>query len=101
MGNSIVSVRRLTAAAFLLACTVEFARAETADFYRGKTISNIVGFGPGGGYDLYARLVAKHLGAHIPGNPGFVVRNMPGAGSRVAGNFLSILRRRMAPLSGS
>lgn len=90
MDISIASVRRLAAAAaFLLAGTVVCARAETTDFYRGKTISNIVGFGPGGGYDLYARLVAKHLGGHIPGNPGFVVRNMPGAGSRIAGNFLS------------
>jgi tripartite-type tricarboxylate transporter receptor subunit TctC len=89
MGISIAPVRRLMATAFLLAGTASFACAETADFYRGKTISNIVGFGPGGGYDLYARLVAKHLGSHIPGNPGFVVRNMPGAGSRIAGNFLS------------
>ena len=90
MGISIASVRRLLATALLLvAGLAPFARAETADFYRGKTISNIVGFGPGGGYDLYARLVAKHLGGHIPGNPGFVVRNMPGAGSRIAGNFLS------------
>jgi tripartite-type tricarboxylate transporter receptor subunit TctC len=89
MGICIAPVQRLAATAFLLACTAAFARAETADIYRGKTISNIVGFGPGGGYDLYARLVAKHLGRHIPGNPGFVVRNMPGAGSRIAGNFLS------------
>jgi tripartite-type tricarboxylate transporter receptor subunit TctC len=89
MGISIAPVRRLIATVFLLAGAASFARAETADFYRGKTISNIVGFGPGGGYDLYARLVAKHLGRHIPGNPGFVVRNMPGAGSRIAGNFLS------------
>ena len=89
MGISIAPVRRLTATAFLLACSAAFARVEAADFYQGKTISNIVGFGPGGGYDLYARLVAKHLGNHIPGNPGFVVRNMPGAGSRIAGNFLS------------
>jgi tripartite-type tricarboxylate transporter receptor subunit TctC len=89
MRISIAPVRRLITTAFLLAGTTSFAGAETADFYRGKTISNIVGFGPGGGYDLYARLVAKHLGSHIHGNPGFVVRNMPGAGSRIAGNFLS------------
>jgi tripartite-type tricarboxylate transporter receptor subunit TctC len=89
MGICIAPVLRLTATAFLLACTAALAHAETEDFYRGKAISNIVGFGPGGKYDLYARLVAKHLGRHIPGNPGFVVRNMPGAGSRIAGNFLS------------
>ena len=80
---------RLMATAILLAATASSACAE--DFYRGKTISNIVGFGPAGGYDLYARLVAKHLGAHIPGNPGFVVRNMPGAGSRIAANFVTSL----------
>jgi tripartite-type tricarboxylate transporter receptor subunit TctC len=89
MGISIAPVRRTIVTALLLAGTASFARADTTDFYRGKTISNIVGFGPGGGYDLYARLVAKHLGGHIPGNPAFVVRNMPGAGSRIAGNFVS------------
>jgi tripartite-type tricarboxylate transporter receptor subunit TctC len=97
MGSSIGAVRWLVATAFLLAGTAPFARAQTTDFYRGKTISNIVGFGPGGGYDLYARLVAKHLGSHIPGNPVFVVRNMPGAGSRVAGNFVS----NVAPQDGT
>jgi len=82
-------LRALIAAVPLVAVTVSFAKADpVADFYRGKTISNVVGFGPGGGYDLYARLVAKHLGRHIPGNPGFVVRNMPGAGSRIAGDFV-------------
>jgi tripartite-type tricarboxylate transporter receptor subunit TctC len=89
MGISIASVGRTIVTALLLAGAASFARADTTDFYRGKTISNIVGFGPGGGYDLYARLVAKHLGGHIPGNPAFVVRNMPGAGSRIAGNFVS------------
>jgi tripartite-type tricarboxylate transporter receptor subunit TctC len=89
MGISIAPVGRLMATALLLAGAVAFARGETTDFYRGKTISNVVGFGPGGGYDIYARLVAKHLGSHIPGNPAFVVRNMPGAGSRVAANFLA------------
>jgi tripartite-type tricarboxylate transporter receptor subunit TctC len=97
MGRSIGAVRWLVATAFLSAGTTSIARAQTTDFYRGKTISNIVGFGPGGGYDLYARLVAKHLGNHIPGNPVFVVRNMPGAGSRVAGNFLS----NVAPQDGT
>ncbi len=59
-----------------------------ADFYRGKTITTVVGFGTGGGFDLYARLVAKHLGRHIPGAPSFVVKNMPGAGGRIAADFL-------------
>src|SRR5580700_1272348 len=53
--------------------------ADEADFYRGKTISVIVGFGAGGGYDLYARLLAHYLGNHIAGQPNVVVQNMEGA----------------------
>jgi tripartite-type tricarboxylate transporter receptor subunit TctC len=94
----IVISRHLIAIAALVACETPFAHADAvADFYRGKVISNIVGFGTGGGYDLYARLVARHLGRHIPGNPGFTVRNMPGAGSRIAGDFLS----NVAPQDGT
>ena len=58
------------------------------DFYRGKTINIMVGFGPGGGYDLYARLLARHLGKHIPGNPNVVVQNMEGAGGVRAANHV-------------
>jgi tripartite-type tricarboxylate transporter receptor subunit TctC len=57
-------------------------------FYKGKTISVIVGFGPGGGYDIYARLLAHHLGAYIPGNPSVVVENMEGAGGVQAANYV-------------
>jgi tripartite-type tricarboxylate transporter receptor subunit TctC len=56
------------------------ARADPiADFYRGKTIRMLIGYGPGGGYDLYARLVAEFLPRHLPGNPTIVPENMPGA----------------------
>lgn len=80
----------------LVAATVAFmalaapsARADAvADFYKGKQVSVIVGYGPGGGYDVYARLVARHIGRHIPGNPNVVVQNMPGAGSLRAANFI-------------
>jgi tripartite-type tricarboxylate transporter receptor subunit TctC len=51
------------------------------DFYRGKTVNILVGFSAGGGYDLYARLLGRHIGRHIPGNPTVTVQNMPGAGS--------------------
>lgn len=61
---------------------------EVADFYKGRTVQVVVGYGTGGGYDVYARLVAKYIGRHIPGNPATVVQNMPGAGSLVAANFL-------------
>src|SRR5260370_37297595 len=59
-----------------------------ADFYRGKQIQIYVGYGAGGGYDAYARLIARHLGRHIPGEPRVVVQNMPGAGSLRAANFI-------------
>ena len=58
------------------------------DFYRGKTVTILVGFTAGGGYDLYARLLGRHIGRHIPGNPPIVVQNMPGAGSLKATQFV-------------
>jgi tripartite-type tricarboxylate transporter receptor subunit TctC len=58
------------------------------EFYRGKRISILVGFGSGGGYDVYARLLAKHLGRYIPEEPAVIVQNMPGAGSLLAANYL-------------
>jgi len=65
------------------------ARADAvADFYKGKQVNVIVGYGPGGGYDVYGRLVARHIGRHIPGNPNVVVQNMPGAGSLRAANYI-------------
>jgi tripartite-type tricarboxylate transporter receptor subunit TctC len=57
-------------------------------FYKGKTISLIVGSSPAGGYDTYGRLLARHLGKQLPGHPGFVVQNMPGAGGVRAANYL-------------
>lgn len=59
-----------------------------ADFYRGKSVRIVVGFGTGGGYDLYARLVAAHLGQHIPGKPSVIVENMPGASSLKAADYV-------------
>jgi tripartite-type tricarboxylate transporter receptor subunit TctC len=61
---------------------------EVADFYKGKTVQLVVGYGPGGGYDVYARVLARHIGKYIPGNPHIVVQNMPGAGSLRAANYL-------------
>src|SRR5664279_1546949 len=58
------------------------------DFYRGKKLDMIIGYSPGGTYDLYARLVARYLGNYIPGKPIIVPRNMPGAGSRAAANWV-------------
>ena len=65
------------------------ATAETIqEFYSGRTVTILVGFGPGGGYDLTARLVSAHLGRHISGHPTVVVQNMPGAASVKAANYL-------------
>jgi tripartite-type tricarboxylate transporter receptor subunit TctC len=58
------------------------------DFYGGKVLRIVVGFPPGGGYDTYSRLIARHLGRHIPGNPTIIVENMTGAGSLIAANHI-------------
>lgn len=62
--------------------------AGAADFYRGKDVELTIGANPGGGYDGYARATARHVAAHIPGNPTIVPRNRPGAGSRKALNWM-------------
>jgi tripartite-type tricarboxylate transporter receptor subunit TctC len=69
-------------------CCSSAANAEEAPFFAGKTIQLVIGFDVGGGYDLYARTVARHWSKHIPGNPLFVPQNMPGAGTRTAANWL-------------
>jgi tripartite-type tricarboxylate transporter receptor subunit TctC len=73
------------------------AADEPADFFKGRTIQVVVGYGPGGGNDVYARLLARHMSRHLPGNPGLVVQNMPGAGSLVAANHLA----NVAPKDGT
>ena len=64
------------------------AQSVGRDFYKGKTITVIVGYTAGGGYDLYARALARHMGKHLPGNPNFIVQNITGAGSLNAANNL-------------
>jgi tripartite-type tricarboxylate transporter receptor subunit TctC len=64
------------------------APARTDDFYRGKSISLVIATATGGGYDTYARLVARHLGRHLPGQPAIVPQNMPGAAGIRAANYL-------------
>src|ERR1700761_1422181 len=61
-----------------------------ADFYAGKQVQFIIRTGPGGGYDQYSRLLAAHIGAHIPGNPTVVPVNMPGGGGIVAANYVAV-----------
>ena len=62
--------------------------ASAAPFYKGKTITFVVGYGPGGGFDTLARLLARHIPRHIPGKPRIIVQNKPGAGSLVAANWV-------------
>jgi tripartite-type tricarboxylate transporter receptor subunit TctC len=62
--------------------------AEPEGFYKGKTVITYIGFAPGGSYDYFGRLVARHLGKHLPGNPTVIAESMPGAGSFTAANYL-------------
>ena len=78
------------------------ARADdVADFYKGRQVQLVVGYGAGGGYDFLARLLARHLGAYIPGNPAVVVQNMPGAGSMRAANWLAGVAPRDGTVIGA
>jgi tripartite-type tricarboxylate transporter receptor subunit TctC len=81
--------------AYLVACvligTGAFAApARADDFYKGKTFTIVVGFSPAGGFDNYARVLARHLGNHIPGKPTVIVQNMPGAGSLTSVRYLDL-----------
>ena len=76
----------LAAALAVLAPSAQAAGVE--DFYKGRTLQVVIGYSPGGGYDLYARALAHHIGRHIPGNPTVTAQNMPGAGSLKAANYL-------------
>jgi len=73
------------------------APASAADYFAGKSIDLLIGAPPGGGYDIYARALARHYGRHIPGEPAIVSKNMPGAGSARAAGFISTV----APKDGT
>jgi tripartite-type tricarboxylate transporter receptor subunit TctC len=77
------------ALALTIAAAFPAAADPIADFYAGKTVQVLIGFSPGGGYDTYARVVARYMGRHIPGNPKLVPQNMPGAGSLKVVNYLA------------
>src|SRR6202012_3445236 len=89
-GKAITMIAWITVVAVALsALQVTPAAAQSpAEFYRGKALDLQIGYSVGGGYDLYARLVARHLGSHIPGNPTIVPKNMEGAGSLRLANYL-------------
>jgi tripartite-type tricarboxylate transporter receptor subunit TctC len=78
----------VTLLAIWLYHAIEASTAAGQEFYKGKTVRIVVGFAAGGGFDTYARVIARHMGKHIPGNPGIIVENMGGAGSLLAANDL-------------
>ena len=78
----------LVAAMVAAAANPAHAQADEAAFYKGKQVSLIIAAAVGGGYDLYARLVARHLGRHIPGAPNVVPQNMIGAGGNTGAGFI-------------
>jgi tripartite-type tricarboxylate transporter receptor subunit TctC len=86
MFNRILKLALVATAA--LAVTSAARADAVADFYKGKTVELYIGYSVGGGYDTYARLLARHIGKHIPGNPTVVPKNMPGAGSLKLTNWL-------------
>ena len=81
----------------LIAFAALTSSAAAGDYYAGKSIDLLIGAPPGGGYDIYARALARHYGRHIPGQPTIVAKNMPGAGSARAAGFIST----MAPKDGT
>jgi len=92
-----LAARSLVAAlAGVLATSIACAQSP-ADFYKSKTLDFYIGYSVGGGYDLYARVIARHLSKHIPGNPTIVPKNMEGAGSLRLANWMF----RVAPKDGS
>ena len=92
-----------TASALCLGITAlaATAHAQSAEkFYKGRSLDLIVGYNPGGGYDAYTRLLSRHLGGHIPGNPTLIVKNMPGAGSLKAANYLYNIAKKDGSVFG-
>ena len=93
LGHRLIPVGLLSAAAFSTPASAQ----SVEEFYRGKTVSLSIGFDTGGGYDIYGRLLSRHMGKYIPGRPAIIVQNMPGAGSLRAAQHLFSL----APKDGT
>ena len=83
-GDDMTKLLPLLAILAVTGTSSAIAQDSVAQFYKGRQITVVVGSSPGGGYDIYARLMARHMGKHIPGNPTMLVTNMPGAGSNAA-----------------
>jgi tripartite-type tricarboxylate transporter receptor subunit TctC len=94
---STIITNTAAALAMLLSLVALAAADAVGDFYKGRAIDLYIGYSVGGAYDLYARVIGRHLGAHIPGNPTLVPKNLEGAGSLRLANYLY----RVAPKDGS
>ena len=81
-------LKRTIRAIFLVICFVSGLAYGQTPFFQGKTITIVVGYQAGDGYDIWSRLLAAHMGKHIPGKPGLIAQNMPGAGSMIAANHI-------------
>src|SRR3954468_23103754 len=99
IGPRILPAAVCIAATFVLSAPA--AAQSVADFYRGKTISLYVAFPPGGGFDIYARVVAPYYSRHIPGNPQIVVKNMEGGSGVRAASYMPTTPPQEGPRSAS
>jgi tripartite-type tricarboxylate transporter receptor subunit TctC len=97
MRNTMIARWLTLAIASALLCAAPASAQSVADFYKGKTITVYIGYGVGGGYDLFARTIARHMPRHIPGNPAMLPMNMPGASSMILANHLA----KRAPQDGT
>src|SRR6188508_1440811 len=82
------SIARVVLAAAVIGLASSAAADTVADFYKGNTVTLIVGYPPASGYTLYAQMLARYLADHIPGKPNVIVQSMPGAGSIKAANYV-------------
>ncbi len=93
-----MAITRSTALIMIgIAAATPAAAQSGADYYKGKTVNVVVSYAPGGGYDNYSRLLARHIGDHIPGKPNVIVQNMPGGAGIVASNHVYVV----APKDGT
>ena len=98
-GNAAVAAAAIAAATLI--SSVPVGADPVADFYRGKTLRMLIGYGPGGGYDIYGRLIAEFLPRHLPGHPTIIAQNMPGAGSFVAAKYIYEIAPKDGTVLGS
>jgi tripartite-type tricarboxylate transporter receptor subunit TctC len=98
----VIAIGAAISAALLVPAPAMSGAAPTpAEFYKGRTVDLIIGYAPGGGYDLYGRVLAQHMSRHIPGNPRIIPQNMPGAGSLKAATYVFSVGRKDGTVIGT